>query len=219
MSESATPPAQTTQPAQPQIDVQAIANQAAEAAAAKATAVAQEMATRVTNERLAQAAAVLNPNLKPVDPGQRVLEDLVANPIATLHTVKELAKKEIREEFDKKQLVVDTQRSVLTPMISEYPELNSPNKLALVEKLAEKHQKSGKSMGEALKLASEEAIKEFGLKSVSEAQRDGTARFTGLPGGGGYVSSGSQKFDESKSQTDFISGMKKAAEAARSRRT
>lgn len=217
MTETVTPPV-APPPAQPPVDVAAIAAKAAEGAIAEAGRVAQTEAARIAGNKLAEIGRSLLGQEKP-NPSMQVLESFVNNPVGFAHTIKEVAKNEIRNEMQANQSHANTQRAVMAPILSEYPELNSPNKIALVEKLTEKYQREeGKSYSEALELGAKATVKEFGLTSVSDAQRTGAARFTGLPGGGGTLPAGTQRHNEAKSQADFLSGMKAAANGVRNKR-
>lgn len=200
------PAPQAAQPAAPQVDISALVAKAAEAATKAASEAAERKATEIAAKRIQDIgrAMVGEPQ---ADPGKQFLETFVADPVRSLHSLKEITKRELKEEMAEKEKVAKTQVDSVGPFIKEYPELNSPKKLAMVEALANQQQALGLSYGEALKKACEETVKEFGLKSVSEAERDGSYAHVALPGGGGYRP-GAPKQNEEKSQTDFLSGMR-----------
>ncbi len=204
-------------PVQPAIDVNKIVADATKAATDAATKTAEQSASKIAAQKLEMIGRALTGE-KPQDQSEMVLEKFVKDPLRALHTVKEQAKAEIREENAQQETLKETQRVVVMPFLNEYPELQSKTKLALVEKLAEDKQRTGMSYSDALKAACDETVKEFGLKSVSEAQRNGDARFAGLPGGGGYAPS-APKYDEAKSNDTFLSGMKARANSFRNKRT
>lgn len=197
---------ETNTPAPAPFDATALAKQVTEAAVAAATQVAEKRASEHAAFKLQQAADVLTGRPQ-VDPTEQILKGFVADPVKAFKTVKDVAKQEIYAEMDKKKNTEDMQRSVVMPFIDQYPELKGDAKLALVEKLTEKHEKAGLSYSEALKKGCEETVKEFGLKPVSEAQRQSAALYAGLPGGGG-MGSGAPARDEGQAQTDFISSLK-----------
>lgn len=208
-AQTETPPAAKTEtpaspPAPAQVDPAtraAIVKEATEAA----TKTAQEQGVKIAAEKLKQIGQALTGETAPA-PEKQLLETFVANPLKTLHSLKEVTKSEIREEQRQIEAQRATQLNAVQPFINEYPELNAPNKLALVEKIAEDHQRAGMTYADALKKGCEEAVKEFNLKSVSEIQASGNYA-AGLPGGGG-VRPPVSKFSEEKSQSDFINGMK-----------
>jgi hypothetical protein len=212
---TSTTPATTTTAAAPTIDVAAIAQQAAAAAAAEAGKIMEQKAKDVAAATRAEIARSISGEKEPSQQNQ-VLERFVQDPVKFAQTIKDVAKREMREEAAAERQLADVQRSVLQPLVSEYPELNSEVKLDLVEKRTERYERSGISYPEALKKAAEETVKEFGLKSVSEAQRESGYRAAGLPGGGGF-SPGAPTFDPAKSEKDFFSGMKERMNAQRKR--
>ncbi len=198
-----TPPPQ--QPAPPVIDTARIAEEAARAAT--------QAAEKIMDQKVAEVAAQTRRDIarsidgeKPVAPQTQFLEHFATDPARAFHTLKEITKREMREEDAAKQGIVDTQRAVVSPFVNEYPELNSPKRLAAVEKFAEQYEKAGMSYGEALQKGCEDAVKEFGCKSVSDAQRENGYR-AGLPGGGGSTSSGAQPYNENASNQSFLEGM------------
>ena len=200
---SATTPAAPTQPI---IDIAKITADAVSQATAKAEKIADEKATKVAAQKLEMIGKALTGD-KGADMNEVILKTFVADPLKAFHTVKEAAKKEALDQVRSDNQIADLQRAVASPFLSEYPELNSPNKLALVERLADQYEASGTSYADALKKGFEETVKEFGLKSVSEAHRTGAAYNTGLPGGGGFIP-GAPQHDEAKSQSNFMTNMK-----------
>jgi hypothetical protein len=195
--------------AAPQVNIQEIVTKAADAAAKAAgeaaTKVAEQKATEVAGRRMQEIGRELAGD-KAVDPAKQFLESFVSAPDKLLHGLKEVTKREIREEYARADEVARTQRDVVGPVVKEYPGLNSPNKLALVERLAEQHQANGLSYADALKKAADDTVKEFGLKSVTEEAQNG--RVVALPNGGAAFIGGAPKYDEGKSNSDFLAGMK-----------
>lgn len=223
MSEPAAQPAnepatnQAPMQQQPQFDAKAIAQEAARAATEAATVMAEKKATEIAAARIKEIGRALTGE-QPVSPQRQVLENLVDDPLKTFMTVKEVTKREIREELRAERDRTDTQRSVVMPILQEYPELNKPNRLALVERLTDENVANGMSYPDALKKGCEDTVKEFNLKSVTEAQRDGTYRQVGLPGGGG-VNPGAPQHDEQKSQSSFLDSMRNRMVSFRKRST
>lgn len=207
-NENVSAPAANVAPAPtvPTIDVAKVAESAAEAATKVASEMIEKKASEIATAQLREFGRKLSGEEAP-DPGKQFLESFVSNPAKVLHGIKELTKKEIAEENKAIERVQTTQRNVVTPFINEYPELNSPKKLALVQQLASQKEAAGMSMEQALQEGCEEAVKEFNLKSVSDAAREGNYAATGLPGGGAYRP-GAPKFNEAKSNSDFLAGMK-----------
>jgi hypothetical protein len=198
---------------QPTIDVAAVAKSAAEAATKAAMADVESRASKVAADKLAEVGrALVGAPTESVH--DKIVKDFVTDPLKVLRTVAQSATDNAVKIMSDSRRIEDTQRAVVGAQITEYPELNSPNKLALVERLSEQYQADGKPLSEALKLACDDTVKEFGLKSVSEAQRAGAAHYTGLPGGGG-VGAGAPRRDEEKSQLDFMSNMKNRANSVR----
>lgn len=219
MSGEVTPlAAGTPPPAQPQVDTNAIANAAATAAAESASKLIEKKATEIAEAKLKEIGKAFN-NEPPVDPAKQFLEGFVANPGKAFAAVKELTKKEIKEEQESAQRYANTQRAVLNPILQEYPELSSDNKLKFVERLTNDFQRDENlSYADALKKGAEAAVKELGLKSVSERQKAGDYRAVGLPGGGG-MGAGAPRFDEEKSTNSFLTGMRNRMKSTRSKRT
>jgi len=200
----------------PEVNIQEIVAKAADAAAKAAgdaaTKVAEQKATEVAGRRMQEIGRELAGD-KPVDPAKHLLEQFVSAPDRLLHGLKEVTKKEIREEQAREREIAKTQVDVVGPVVKEYPGLNSPKKLALVETLAERYVGEGMSYAEALKKGAEETVKEFGLKSVTEEAQNG--RVVTLPNGGAAYIGGAPKYDEGKSQSDFLAGMRSKMNASR----
>jgi hypothetical protein len=208
-------PAAAPAPAQV-VDVAKIAEQAAAAATAAATKIAEQKASEVADStRKAIARQIAGEPEKPVN--ERALEELVKDPVRSLRVAVDVAKKEIREEEAVQKRLENTQRQVVGAVIQEYPGLNSEKKLAAVERFAADYEAQGVPYAEALKKACDDAVKEFGLKSVSETQRENGYR-AGLPGGGGASSPGASAFDDSKSQSSFLDGMRSRMNSFRTKR-
>ncbi len=201
-------PTKDTPPPAPTVDVDKITKDAT----AAAVKVAEEQTTKLVGEKLRRFGAQLSGD--GADPNAQVMSEFLKDPLNVLKSVKEVAKSEIREEHQRQAAHKEVQRAVATPFISDYPEINNPKKLAMVEKLAEDYTADGMSYADALKKGFEETVKEFGLKSVSEKQKEDSINHAGLPGGGG-ISPVNQRHDEVKSQSDFLTAMKAKAQAVR----
>lgn len=201
----------------PAVDVAALAKAAADAATAAVTKTIEEKASKVATDKLEAIGRALTGQDKP-DHGQQALESFVKDPLKSLHTVKEITKQELREEMQVEQNFRNIQASVAKPFLENYPEINTPTKLALVEALTIQAQKAGDSYDVALKKGFEGAIKEFKVESVSEAIKNGNYQQGGLPHGGGFVP-GAPKYSEEKSNADFLTGMKQRAAAIRTRKS
>lgn len=200
----------------PAVDAAQITKDATDSATKAAVKAAQDEATKVAVQKLEMIGKALVGD-EGAGQNETILRGFVNDPVRTLATVKEAAKKEIREEMAQRDQFLTTQKTVATPFLQEFPEVNTPNRLAMVEKLTENYEAQGKPYAEALKLGFEETVKELKLTSVSEAQRTGAALNVGLPGGGGVVP-GYQKHDEAKSNADFLSGMKAKMNSQRVRK-
>lgn len=194
----------------PIVDVEAITKKATEAAQKAALEIADKRATEIAADRLKEIGRAMTGEAAP-DPKKRALVDFAEDPTRTLLAVKEIAKREtkqeLQEELRREKEIEKVQLEVGGKFIQEYPELNSPKKMALVERLADDYVSQGLSYKDALEKSMKEAVDEFKLKPVSEAERFNSYARTGLPGGGGYTP-GAPKFDESKSQSDFITGLR-----------
>ena len=217
MEDKQAPAAQSTAKVEsttaPQIDPQKVAEAAATAAAEAAGKMAEKKAAEIASAKLKEAARVLTgePSKSQAD---TLLENFAKDPAKLLGAVKEATKREIRQEQAQIEAIRSTQLSVGNKYIREYPEINTPARIAMVEKLAEQAERNGESYEAALDKGFKDAIKEFGLKSVSEHQALGT--HVGLPGGGG-MAPGAPKHDEQKSQSSFLEGMRTRMRSFRTR--
>ncbi len=195
----------------PVVDAAAIAKQAAAQVQAEIAKTHNELSQK-TDQRLKAAARVLSG--EPEAPnGDAILEGLLKDPVKTLRTVADVskreAKEEIRAERAQEDAIIRTEREVVGPMLKEYPGLKTESNSAAVEMIARRLASSGVSYAEALKTACEKVVKDNNLKSVADAQREGDANRTSLPGsGGGYFGGGAPQRDEGKSVSDFMSNLK-----------
>lgn len=218
MSDGTTPattPASAAAPAAPAVDAAAIAREAASEATKAAAQLFKEQSANIakaTREEIARSIS----GEKPKPKEQELLETFAKDPAQVLHRLKEMTKDELRNEERQRNEIRETQRSIVAPFVEEYPQLTG-KKLSFVEKIAEQYEAQGVPYSEALKKGCEEAVKEFGLESVTEAQKKAGYRAVGLPGGGG-MSMGAPAFDEKKSESDFLSGMKARHSAIRTRK-
>lgn len=210
-------PAATPPPAPAGPDIEAITRQVTEAAVKAAEAASAKQADAIATKTRKDIAQALNGG-EQVDPSKKFLEQFLTDPTRAFYNTKEMAKSELREENAAIANQQKVQRTVLTPFVEEYPALATGKKLAMVEKITEQHQNEGMSYADALKQACSDTVKDLGLKSVSEMQRDGEINAAGLPNGGGSFGGGSSKFDDKKSSLDFLQGMKEKAAAIRTRK-
>lgn len=202
-------------PAAPQIDVNKLTEQATKAATEAAMKIADEQVQKKVGERLKEVGAALSGEAAP-DPKKKALQMFVEDPLGTMNNLVTIAEKRVAEKLDSDKRIENIQNRVIGSAVQEYPQLKDPNKLALVDKLAEQYVAEGKSYEQALTLAKEDTVKEFGLKSVSELQKEGNYS-VGLPGGGGFAPRGGSGFDDKKSSSDFLSGMKSRLQSVRSK--
>jgi hypothetical protein len=212
-------PADTNPPAEQAFNPAEIVKQVTDAATAAATRIADERVKAVTDStsaRMKQAADILS-GTPAKDPTEQILAGFVEDPIKFARTISKAAEDNIRRELKKEKQVEDTARAVIDPFIAEYPQLREGKKSALIEKFAEQNEAAGMSYADALKKATEDTIKEFGLTKVSEAQRTQQGFYAGLPGGGG-MGGGAPARDEAKTQTDFISGMRSRLSSFRNKK-
>lgn len=215
-SKPASPEATPAAPAAPAIDVAALTADITQKVTASVSKTAEEKATAIAAQKLAVIGKALSGEQAP-DTRKIVLETFVDDPLKALHTVRESAKNEAVKEIRQELAYKDTQVAVSSKFMPEYPELKATNKLRMVEKIADDYVAQGKPYNEALELGFQETIKEFGLKSVSEAQRNSAVRGVGLPTGGGFASQTEQASPE-KVQSDFLAGMQARARSFRTRK-
>lgn len=216
MTTEVTTPAATPAPAPQTVDIKAIASEAARAAQEAMAPMIEKQASKAAADKLAIIGKALSGESdKPaVDP---VLRSFIENPAGTLHSLKEITKREVQAEQSEKTAADKKIYNAVSPFVNEYPELNTDKKLKAVERFAQDNVAAGMTVEQAYKTACEDAVKEFNLKSVSEAQRNNAAGRVGLPHGGG-VGSNAPQFDEGKSSTDFIAGMKSRMTSFRTRK-
>jgi hypothetical protein len=213
----AAPAAPTPAPAAPAVDAAAIAQQAADMVRAEVAKVTADV-TAKADAKLKHAARVLSGEPEATST-EDILETFLKDPVKTLHTVKEVAKREMREEQEQQDQKIRTERAVVGPMLNQYPGLKTDANSAAVEMIAGRLSKSGMSYAEALKAACEKVIKDNDLKSVSDAQRNGDANFAALPGsGGGSAGGGAPQRDEGKNAQDFITSMKNRVSSFKTRK-
>ena len=208
--EAATPPVQV-----PQADPNAVMNEIARRAA-QMNAMSEEQIAAVADQRLqARLKTLLGEPEKPkVNPE---LVRLAQDPKAYADEIKreavEAAKKDINDAAAYKAMV----QSVSAPLLREYPELDSPRKLAFVETLAMQHSRAGLSDAEAIKKGFEDAATELGLTKQSERAKERTFQRVGLPVGGAYFPSKTPSFDAVQSAQSFQTGMLSKSKARRGR--
>lgn len=214
-----TAPATPTPPPAPAIDMKALAAEAAKSASDAAIAAIEKKSQEMVAAKMKAAAQMLTGESEPPRPSP-LKEAWEKDPTVVARSIVDVAKaemaKESREEAAKRDAFRATQQNVARPFIEEYPEINTPTKLALVEKLTEKHESSGIPYADALKKGFEEAVKEFGLQSVTEATNSGAVRNSGLPFGGA-ITAAQRKFSEEKSASDFLTRQKERATSFRIR--
>jgi F0F1-type ATP synthase membrane subunit b/b' len=95
-----------------------------------------------------------------------------SKPEVAAEKIKEKAKAEIRKEFQAEQQVTNQRNSVLSQLVSEYPELNN-NNADLTKKAVEIYSQlpeDEKSRPMAYRLAVKEAAAELGVKPLSKRE-------------------------------------------------
>lgn len=209
----------TPPPAAPAVDIDAIVKAATEKAteAAKSTAAtAAAEASKKTRQEIANAISGGSGE----NAQEKVLNDFLKDPLKVLHATAEHAANTVREELAaqtaKTTAMQKVQQQVVGPVMAKYPDL-SGKKLALVEKIAEQQQAAGKTYAEALKIGCDETIEAFGLKSTEQIEADTAATAAALPNGGSLRAS-LEKFDNTKSSSDFLQGMKDRHKSMRVRK-
>lgn len=209
--------APSTPPA-PQVDIAKITQDAAAIAAQAASEAAKTEAVRISNERLKEAARVLTG--EPAKGEERVdplLEYMLNDPRRYARELKELTKKELREEMSRQSEHERVTKRVCDQTFREYPEINTPARLAMVDSICQGYERAGLPYAEALKKGFEDAVKDLGLKSVSELQAEGKY-VHGIPGGGGgYYGASQPPRNESKLSTDFVTQMRQRIVAQRTK--
>lgn len=208
----ASPAPVVTPPPAPVVDVEKIVRDATESA----TKAANEIASKNVQATLAKVGQALSGEVPP-NKSDEFLKNFVAAPEKVLSNVIDIAVNRTETRNNQVNAVNKIQREVVAPFVNEYPELKSPNKFALIEKLAGDKERSGIPYAEALKSACEETVKEFGLKSVSEAERQ-SGYGAGLPSGGA-ARNGAPIVSEEKSQSDFITGMRARSNSFRTKKS
>ena len=211
-----TTPTAESAPAAQQIDTAKITQEVAAIASEAASKAAEQAASKIAEKRLKDAARMLTgePETPQVNP---YLARMVQNPEGHIIDVIETTEKRVLDRVNKERHAENVIRSVGNKYAAEYPQITEGNKLALVEKLMEQNERSGMPKGEALEHAFQATAKEFGLKSVSDMQREGNYQYSLPFGAGGVPMGGQPRFDDSKSTNDFFSGMKARASATRKR--
>ncbi len=201
--------APVTPPAQPAVDISKITQDAAAIAAQAASEAAKAEAVRISNERLKEAARVLTGEpAKGEEKINPLLEYMLNDPQRYARELKELTKKELREEMSRQTEHERTTKKVCDQIFREYPEINTPARLAMVDSICQGYERAGLAYGEALKKGFEEAVKDLGLKSVTELQAEGKY-VHGIPGGGGgYFGASQPPRNESKLSQDFVTQMR-----------
>lgn len=209
-----TPPAAAAPAAAPVIDVAKITSDAVAAATEAAGKIAEKKATDIAAQKImAMGKAMAGESTNTENPNAQFMDTFLKNPLGVVQAVSKMAGDKVRDDIDKTEAIKATQRDVVNPFIRDYPELQSEKKLALVERLAEHHQSLGKTYKEALKVACEETVAEFGLEKISEAERQNAYSY-GLPGGGA-ISTKARERSEAKSQSDFLQGQRDRAASIR----
>lgn len=200
---------------EPKIDVAAITKQVTEEAVKAAESIADKRSSELAAKKLAEVGrALTGEQVKSQE--EQIVEKFVTDPAKLLHGVKELAKKEMREEMAEVDTIRNIQREVGQKYVNEYPGINTPKRLEMVESLTNKYVNTGMGYQEALDKSFKDTVSEFKIESVSEAQKSGNYPI-GFPGGGG-VNPGAPKFSNEKSQSDFLSGMKAKAASFRTKK-
>ena len=200
-------------PAAPSVDVAASTAAAVKAATEQAKTATENVAKDIKKT----ITTALNGEDK-TDPSDSFLKAFAKDPLRAFQMTKQAAKDEVLATIADEKKIQNIQTQVVGPLIQEYPGLNSPKKMAMVEKITEQYQSQGKSYQEALKLACDDTIADLGLKSVSQIQQDEESNAGALPNGGGYLGNPPAQISNAKSSQDFLTGMKERAAAFRQRK-
>lgn len=204
---------ESTSAATPQVDIKAIEERVAAAAQSAAMKVAESKAAEIASAKLKEIGRQISGDVQ-TDHKKEYLDAFLTDPVRAIAAIAKKEVSNLREEQEIKNRVITDQQVVVGAFLGEYPDLNTPKKLAMVEKLAEQYEKSGMSYRDALRASCEDAVKELGLKSVKEVQA--AQSYGGLPRGGGFTHSGTKpSFDDSKSNNDFIAAMQAKGRAVR----
>jgi len=196
-------------------DPAALAKQVTDAAVTAATQVAEQRAAQAAAAKLQAAADVLVG--RKADPSEAILNEFVADPMKFGKVISEATEERVLRRIQQQEMAKEQQRAAVMPFVEEYPELKTPTKAALIETLAEKYERQGKSRVDALKAACEDTVKDYGLKPQSEKRKEQAALYAGLPGGGGFTG-GSPARNEQKSQSDFIASLRAQSAAVRTKK-
>lgn len=199
---------------QSNFDPQKLAETIATAAATKAAEAAKTQVDKVVKERMAEAARVLQGQPTQTEDKEKNLAiTTLTNPSQVFGSVikvaKEEAKKELREEMAAKAAKEDRTQKIAAPFLNEYPALNTPDRLSMVEGVVQRNLQSGQTADEALKNAFTSTVRELNLTPASKTPP------TGMPSGGS-VYFPNQNIDLNKSSTGFFEGARNRLAAARS---
>lgn len=193
-----------------QEDVAALVETASKAAIEKATKLANEKAEAAINQRMREAGRILSGEQDKSDPNVDFITRFAQEPIKVITGVKDYAKQEAYQQFKTEAAAERIQTEVAEKFKKEYPELAAGNKAKLVDALARTKIAEGKPLREALEESFKETVSEFGLKSVSDSQREASYAL-GIPTGGGYVgggSDGTKAYNAEESAAAFVKGQR-----------
>jgi hypothetical protein len=190
-----------------EIDTDALAKRAGEAAAKAAEEISKRNAQEVS-ARLQHAAQIISGE-KPRNQRDDLLENFASSPEKVFRAVADIAKKELREEMSAEDWRRSTQFNILSKVVQEYPQLNSKNKLALVERLSDQYERNGMSLQDSLQTACKEAVAEFNLEKVDISQQ------YGMPSGGAGGSSTTPQKTDAQAGMDFVQMLKDRSMATR----
>lgn len=200
-------------PAAPQVDMAAIAKQVSEVASQEAIKIAKEEAQKMVSSTLKSVAGQLVGESGDESPNKKILEHFVKDPVGFLTVNNEHVEKRTTEKLQEQMMRERAYDRVVTKFTNEYPGLDNPKKIKAAQAYATEHLQAGKTYEEALKAGCEEAVKEFGLKSVKEEQQS-----FGLPSGGGARGQQSS-FNPEKSSADFIQNQRERLNSFRKKQT
>lgn len=212
-TEPAAQPAKPEEPKVPAIDVDAIREEARRAAVEEAQEAAKKAADARMKELFKKAAG--EEEEKPqIDP--EAIE-MVRNPKGYRQKIVEETKEALKGDADRTNALAKKAEAIAKPYFDNSPQI--AKHLDYVDALAVKKMSEGKPFEDAVNEAFKEAVEKLEIPTVTEEQRRRSAAAATIPGmgGAGYPSSAPQ-FDDTKSQEDFIAGLRSRSKAFKTKK-
>lgn len=215
-----TQPAAPTPPPAPAVDVEAIKQEAvtaAKAALGDVEKLAEEKAQLKVREAFKKITGEDDqPQINPI------LQEFVKDPGAALLTVKDMAKKEAKDELKAEAKETSdfeaAAREASQPFIQEYPEI--AQHLDLVDGFTRNELDKGTDFKEAVKAAFKKTAERLGLRNAKELAVQKKIQAAGLPPvSGGYgAADGKAEFNEAASTAKYMQGLRERSKFVRSRK-